>query len=399
MQLDPIEIADFALGVAQMTGIPVYLEPHDDLYALRVEGSHRLVDVPMTAALGRAAIARLAFIGELDVAGTHSGTARTRVRCDDAVSEVVITIRSGTELRADLTTLPRVVARRPGPDLQIGAVIGNYRVTRLIGEGGMGTVVEVVHTDLDRRFALKVLRSSVIERDRDAGAQFLREARLAARIRHPGIVDVVDFGYLDDARPYLVMEHLEGESLASVVDRGPLAIEDVIRIARQLSSALAAAHDVGVIHADVTPANALLANEVVKLVDFGLARTRSEGGAQTDMVVGTPAYISPEQLRGLPATELSDQYGLGALLFHLIVGRPPFEDPDLREMCRMHLESPVPAVKSPIDAMPSRLADVVTRCLQKSPANRFPDMHGVVSAIDEIGRIAKRRDWTRWLAR
>src|SRR5690606_3682569 len=138
----------------------------------------------------------------------------------------------------------------------------------------MGTVYQVEHIALGRTYALKVLRSKVLGGDATSAQRFLREARTAARIRHPNIVDVFDFGYMPDGRPYFVMEMLEGESLATRVDRGALDPAEVVTIARQLATALAAAHDRGVIHADVTPSNVLVLGTDdlhVKLVDFGLA--------------------------------------------------------------------------------------------------------------------------------
>src|SRR5205814_8229596 len=131
-----------------------------------------------------------------------------------------------------------------------GDVIGQYRIKGFLGEGGMGTVYEVEHMALGRNYAFKVLRSRVVDRDDTAAERFLREARTAARVRHANIVDVVDFGHMPDGRPYIVMELLEGESLADRVERGALPPAEVVAIARQVALALAAAHDRGVIHAD-----------------------------------------------------------------------------------------------------------------------------------------------------
>jgi tRNA A-37 threonylcarbamoyl transferase component Bud32 len=401
-EADPSHLADLMLGIAARLDQPVYLEPHDDRYALRVDGGAAVVDISVEPEVARAAIARLSFIAELELATTRTVSATVPLRCAGKDREVVVTIRPGVALRADLVALPipqlRTAAKSGTPT--VGERIGNYVITERLGEGGMGTVYRVTHTVLERHYAMKILRPTVIERDPQAAQQFVREARLAARIRHPHIVDVFDFGYLADGRPYLVMELLDGQSLADLVDRGALPPADVIALARQLASALAAAHDVGVIHADVTPANALVANNAVKLVDFGLARLRSDrGDIAEDFVLGTPAYISPEQLRGMPATEHSDQYGLGAVLFHLVNGVQPYYNENLRAMCLMHLNDPIPAVRSPLGALPAHLGEIVTRCLQKSPQARFPDMHAVLAALDDVEKVSKRRDWTRWLGR
>jgi serine/threonine protein kinase len=407
---DPRRIADLALAAAvRAQADAVYIEPSssdEDAYAITLErGAQVLSSSPIAASLGAAVVARLAFIADLDLAAAHASSGVVRVRSGPSESEVVITVRPGSDLRADLTLLGRGRARASAPPIgpTAGDLVGQYRVHQFLGEGGMGTVFRVEHIALERMYALKVLRSRVVERDPTAAQRFLREARTAARIRHPNIVDVIDFGYMPDGRPYFVMELLEGESLADRVSRGALPPAEVVVIARQLATALAAAHDRGVIHADVTPSNALIVagSELhVKLVDFGLAELAGEGlrDENPEFVLGTPAYISPEQLRGLAPTDRSDQYGLGAVLFELLTGSPPFHDDDLRTLCMMHIQAPIPAVESPHGPLPPRLADLVTTCLQKTPQSRFPGMRALLAALDEIERVTDRRGWRRWLS-
>jgi len=183
-----------------------------------------------------------------------------------------------------------------------------------------------------------------------------------------------------------------------------------VMIARQLANALAAAHDRGVVHADVTPSNVLVVEGGddpsapgdlhVKLVDFGLAELAGEGlrDENPEFVLGTPAYISPEQLRGLAPTDRSDQYGLGAVLYELLTGHPPYHHDDLRTLCMMHLTAPIPLVESPHGPLPPKLADIVTTCLQKTPQSRFPGMRALLVALDEIERVTDRRGWRRWLS-
>ncbi len=411
---DPRRVADVALAVAvRSQADAVYLEPHpdgDDSYLMTIErGAAVLATVPLEVQLGTAVIARLAFIADLDLAAAHATSGVVPVRSGNREAEVVITIRTGSELRADLMlartrgkALDSALAIGPSP----GDIVGQYKVLEFLGEGGMGTVFSVEHIALGRQYALKVLRTRVIERDATAAQRFLREARTAARVRHPNIVDVFDFGHLPDGRPYFVMELLEGESLADRVARGPLPPQEVVQIARQLGEALAAAHDRGVIHADVTPSNALVVKTEdpniihVKLVDFGLAELAGEGmrDENPEFVLGTPAYISPEQLRGLAATDRSDQYGLGAVLYELICGHPPYEHEDLRKLCMMHIQAPIPLVESPHGPMPPKLADLVTTCLQKTPQARFPGIRALLAALDEIERVTDRRGWRRWLS-
>ena len=416
--LDPRRVADVVLAAAvRAQADAVFLEPMltlgdlaDDTYLVTFErASAVLATTTLAANLGAAVIARLAFLANLDLASGSTSSGVMPVRSGDREADVVITVRPGTALRADVMVMARnrtrVATATVSGTVAPGDTVGNYKILERLGEGGMGTVFRVEHVALGRKYALKVLRSKVVDRDPTSAQRFLREARAAARIRHPNIVDVFDFGYVPDGRPYFVMELLEGESLADRVERGALPPADVVAIARQLALGLAAAHDCGVIHADVTPSNALVVGGPTdelycKLVDFGLAELAGESfqSEESDFVLGTPAYISPEQLRGLAPTERSDQYGLGAVLFELIAGHPPYQDTDLRALCMKHIQAPIPAVISPHGPLPGKLADVITTCLQKSPGARFPGMRAMLAALDEIERVVDRRGWRKWLS-
>jgi len=411
---DPCKVADIVLAAAvRASADAVYIEPMalaDDNYVVTFERAQAvLASISIDAQLGTAIVARLAYIADLDLAASHAASSVVPVRSGNRRADVVVTVRPGAALRADLMVMtyqrPRTggVVSTTGP--LPGDTIGQYRVIERLGEGGMGTVFAVEHIALGRRYALKVLRTKVIEREPTAAQRFLREARTAARIHHPNIVDVFDFGHLADNRPYFVMELLEGVSLADIVDNsGAMPPSQVVAVARQLANALAAAHERGVIHADVTPSNALVIGKgedmTVKLVDFGLAELAGEvmRDENADFVLGTPAYISPEQLRGLAPTDRSDQYGLGAVLFELLAGRPPYHDADIRKLCMKHVNAPIPAVTSPHGPLPAKLVDVVTTCLQKSPQARFPGMRAMLAALDEIERVTDRRGWRRWLS-
>jgi serine/threonine-protein kinase len=408
---DPRRLADVVLASAvRASAEAVYIEPmpeNDDAYVLTFErGQQVLSTITVEALTGAATIARLAFIADLDLAATSSSSAVVPVKSGDREADVVVTVRPGDGLRADLMVIGKGRAQKPAAQASVGLigdVIGNYRIIEPLGEGGMGTVFRAEHVVLGRPYALKVLRSRVVEKDATAAQRFLREARAAARVRHPNIVDVFDFGHLGDGRPYFVMELLEGESLTDRVARGALEPGEVVSIARQMALALAAVHDRGVIHADVTPGNALVVSVDpihVKLVDFGLAAIAGEGMAEeeSDFVLGTPAYISPEQLRGLPATDRSDQYGLGCVLFELLTGAPPYMHEEIRQLCLMHVQAPIPVVESPHGPLPPKLADVITTCLQKSPQARFPGMRAMLAALDEVERVTDRRGWRRWLS-
>jgi serine/threonine protein kinase len=411
--VDPIKLAEILLGAAIRCGADaVYIEPGErpeETYFLTFERAREvLVSFPVEALSGAATIARLAYIADLDLAASSPASAIVKVRSGNRDADVVITIRPGAGLRADLMLLTKnkQVGLPPAAVVveESGDQIGHYRTLEWLGEGGMGTVYRVEHAVLGRQYALKVLRSKVIERDATAAQRFVREARAAARVRHPHIVDVFDFDYLADGRPYFVMELCEGESLAALIRRGPLPPGDAVTVARQMAQALAAVHDHGVVHADVTPSNALVVSREpvhVKLLDFGLAAIAGEGNFDEeaqDFVLGTPAYISPEQLSGLPATDRSDQYGLGCVLFELLAGHPPYVHESVRELCMMHVQAPVPVVESPHGPLPPMLADVVSTCLQKSPQQRFPGMRAMLAALEDVERVVDRRGWRKWLS-
>lgn len=381
--------------------------PGDERYTVSVERQGRIIATStLDAHLGPAVVARLAFLTEIDLMARRAVAGRTVVRGPAASAEVVATIRPGRALRAEVFLRKMTPRAVPTPtarvDLTPGAVVGQYRVIRHLGAGGMGSVYHVTHATLGRPLALKVLHASVLSSDPDSAGRFLREARAAARIKHPNIVDVFDFGYLGDGRPYLVMELLDGSSLADLID-GAIEPRKVVALAKQLASALAAAHDCGVIHADLSPSNVLVDGETAKLLDFGLAQLRDDPPAldaaqPAEFVFGTPSYISPEQIRGLGADERSDQYSFGAVLFEMLTGHPPFKAKTIRDLCLKHIKAPIPDIESSHGPLPAELTRVVHRCLEKRAEQRYPSMHDVVAALTEAEQSLVVRGWRRWLS-
>lgn len=380
-------------------------------YVISLQQDNRtLASTTISNSIGMAIVARLAFLCEIDLLTTRARTGSTRLRSGDRECELVLTLRPGAALRAEATLLrraPRMMsAGQRYAELSIGERIDHYRISARMGSGGMGSVYKAEHVSLGRQHALKVLHGAVLARDQDASERFLREARAASRIQHPNIVDVFDFGYLHDGRPYFVMELLSGTNLGDIVDRGALPPPRAIAIARQLTCALAAAHERGVIHADVTPSNILVSddeNGEVKLVDFGLAELRDGLERVVDpaseYVLGTPCYISPEQIRGLGADEQSDQYSLGIVLYEMLTGHPPFQDRNVRDLCFKHLREPVPEAVSPHGVLPPELWQLLQRCLQKTAAQRYSSMKALLLDLEQVASIVDRRGWRRWLVR
>ena len=305
----------------------------------------------------------------------------------------------------------------PGADPLIGQIVdGRYEVVSVIGEGGMGTVYEVRHTTLGRRFALKVLRRDIA--DAEHTARFIQEAKAAAAIGHPNIVAVSDFGEIavlvagaapgeepkrGPVVPYFVMEYLTGISLAQL-----LRAEKTIDSARagelvlQCASGLAAAHAAGVIHRDLKPDNVFLIRngdrEFVKLLDFGVAKMAGAGRlTRAGMVFGTPHYMSPEQAAGQSVDHRADIYALGVILYECLTGKVPFEADTYMGVLTKHMfATPEPIDRAAPDA--SRLGPfgpIAMRCLAKSPTDRYASMAELVAALEtaleESARAAAAR--------
>jgi serine/threonine-protein kinase len=277
----------------------------------------------------------------------------------------------------------------------IGETFGNYRVTELIGEGGMGVVYLAEHPAIGRRAAVKILRDGLTD-NAEITARFFNEARAANAIRHPGIVEVFDCGTKPSGVSYIVMELLEGEPLAERLRRvGILPIEEARRIAVQTASALAAAHAADIVHRDLKPDNLYLvpderdaAAELVKVLDFGIAKLGQTGSGpvsvrtRTGSVMGTPAYMSPEQCRGTREIDhRTDIYALGVILFEMVCGRPPFVSDGFGEMIHMHLNEPPPSPRSFNSAVPEYMERLILWCLAKDPADRVQTMSDVHAAL------------------
>ena len=247
---------------------------------------------------------------------------------------------------------------------------GRYRLVRRIATGGMGEVWQADDTVLGRRVALKVLVEELAADDR-ATRRFVREARATARLAHPNVARVYDFGR-GGGPPFLVMELLEGETLAARLASGPLPPAEAARVAAAVADALEAAHQRGIVHRDVKPSNIMLTpGGEVKVLDFGIAAAADETHSTTGSgLYATVAYVSPERVAGEPATPASDVYSLGAVLYELLCGRPPFPGSSPALVARAHLhDQPVP-VRQLAPWVPARLAEACEAAMAKDPARR-----------------------------
>ena len=292
------------------------------------------------------------------------------------------------------TPKPMDISVSPGVMLS-----GRYVIQRKLGEGGMGTVWEARHAVIGKLMAVKVLYvDSEHEGSTQQAERFMREARLASKIRHEHIVDITDFGHTPTGAPYYVMELLEGETLETTLGRaGPLPWERVRNVMLQLSDALHCAHMAGVVHRDLKPDNVFLLRnrgrgDVCKVIDFGIAKLmeldyEAEAFTRTGMVFGTPSFMSPEQARGERVDARTDIYALGCMMYQMLTGHKPFEASTATAILFKQLfEEPVPpCTLLPAASIPSDAEAIVLRAMRKDPALRFSSMAALRDAVLAVG--------------
>jgi serine/threonine protein kinase len=277
---------------------------------------------------------------------------------------------------------------------------GKYEILGKLGAGGMAAVYRARHLAFGEVRAIKVVNNRLAD-DEDFLRRFRHEAVVARRLQHPNAVRVDDLDMTEDGRPFIVMEYVEGENLREVIrHQGPLSLRRSVVIARQVAAALAAAHELGIIHRDIKPDNILLAGagelETAKVLDFGIAKMREstlgDSGAvatRTGMVVGTPQYISPEQAMGRRSSELdgrADLYSLGVVLYEMVTGRLPFESDTAMGIILHHLQTPPPEPRDvrPDLGIPDPLSAVLMRALQKEPDKRFASATAMAAALQDV---------------
>ena len=289
------------------------------------------------------------------------------------------------------------------PEERVGTELAErYRIEKILGKGGMGVVYQGRHLWTEREVALKILFHQYAE-DEGIARRFLQEARAAATIKHPNVVDVLDMGQHDDT-VYLVLEMLEGRSFADHLDRhAPLDPEEALQILLPVMDALAAAHRDGIVHRDLKPDNIFLSisgkgKQVPKLLDFGIAKVRKKDGTpttQTGAVIGTPQYMAPEQVRGdSNVTGSADVWSMGVVLFEALTGRLPFEDEQPTAVLAAILTRKPPSVSEMGVDIPAPIAMTIDRALVEDRAIRFKTMRefakALVEASDEAGLVFDR---------
>ena len=305
---------------------------------------------------------------------------------------------------------------RPSDSVRIGQVyLGKYRIESILGHGGMGVVAECTHLQLNQRLAIKMLRQDVLL-DQDAVERFKREAQAAAKLKSEYVAKVSDVGELENGTPYMVMEYLEGHDLGALIaERGNLAVQWTCDLMLQTAEALAEAHSVGIVHRDIKPTNLFVTwrpdgTALIKVLDFGISKSTFGVDmhlTQTQSLLGTPAYMSPEQMRSARLVDgRTDIWSLGSVMYELLEGRKPFEAESFSEMCvKVAVDPPAPMVNAPPE-----LQQVVMRCLAKSPEQRYPSMaefardlvpfvpdsHQASLLVERMQRMLRRSEAAMW---
>jgi len=277
-----------------------------------------------------------------------------------------------------------VPVTNPG-GIQIGTVLaGRYRVDRVLGQGGMGIVVQAMHLQLHQPVAMKFLLPEVLA-NQQIVQRFLREAQAAVRLKSEHVARVIDVGSLETGAPYMVLEYLEGTDF-SKFPRSQLTVGGIIDLILQACEALAEAHSLGIVHRDIKPANFFITRSpdgtlLLKVLDFGISKTPATGGqlTATQAVMGTPAYMSPEQMRSSRDVDhRTDIWSLGVVLYELLQGAPPFGGDTFSSMVLKVVNDPLPKLTV---RLPGDLDAVIYRCLEKDPARRFQNTAELAQAL------------------
>ena len=279
------------------------------------------------------------------------------------------------------------MAKTPRPVTDTGLSIGQvfldkYRVEEILGQGGMGIVARCTHLALNEQVAVKMLRPDVLQ-DEDATSRFMREAQAAVKLRSEYVARVSDVGTFENGVPYMVMEYLDGQDLGVLLEeQGSIAVQWATDLMLQAAEALAEAHSISIVHRDVKPTNLFVTwrpdgTSLIKVLDFGISKSPMGTDmqlTQTQSLLGTPAYMSPEQMRSARLVDArTDIWSLGTVMYELLEGRRPFEAESFSEMCvKVAVDAPAPMVNTP-----PALQEVVLRCLAKSPEQRYPSMADV----------------------
>ncbi len=277
------------------------------------------------------------------------------------------------------------------PDERIGSLLkGRYQIEAPLGEGGMALVYRARNVLVEREVAVKVMNTA-LKGDLALKERFRREAKNAAAVAHPNIIEIFDHGETDDGVPFLVMEILEGAPLDQLIERGPMPAGTVAALGVQIARGLARAHDFGVLHRDLKPENIFICRspdgqlDHPKLLDFGIARSLHDSRlTSAGQIFGTPQYMAPERVTSIDAGPESDLYALGVIFFEMVTGRLPFESDDIPGFFIKHMQEAPPRPSQLVPSIPRRLEELILALLEKKPEDRPVDAHAVTNALASL---------------
>lgn len=322
-----------------------------------------------------------------------------------------VCLQCGKEYGNDKRTCPAdgglLIVKKPkaaGGAIQVGDLfVDRYNIVSVLGEGGMSLVYQAHHIMMDRKVAIKILKNFESSQDKML-KRFQQEARAASSLSHPNLITIHDFGITTDGHAYLVMDYLEGKSLDTIIEeQGSVSQERATKIFMQICDGLEHAHSKGIVHRDIKPSNILVlkdsnGEDVVKIVDFGIAKLLPEANKETfhltqaGQIFGSPLFMSPEQCANKKIDNRTDIYALGATLYNTMAGRPPFEAPTLAEIIYSHLKEKPSRIKevAPGTSISERFEELVLRCLEKDPDDRFQTMAELKAEIEVAGGAKKK---------
>jgi serine/threonine protein kinase len=364
------------------------VEPGENGQLLTFEPSKE--SLSFDSALGDAIAARLIFISGIEIPTKNQQFGKFKVRVEQREEEIFVGAR----------TTPQGLAvelwRKGAPEQN--SRFSLYELQEQIGKGGFGVVYRAIYKPLQRTVALKVLHENVAQ-DHTHRERFLREALLASRVRHLGLVEIMDFGFMPDGRSFLVMEFVDGIPLRELLQKQKtLPPARVVAICLQLAAALGVLHGAGLVHRDIKPENIFIgANDLVKLGDFGATKeyqSQEPSITQIGMIFGTPPYMSPETIQGMAIDHRSDLYSVGCLLYEMLMGAPPFKGKTPHEFFAAHLSAPTPTLG---DAFPEVLQSILDGLLEKFPDERYPNTTELIKDLERAKAALARSGWRRWL--
>jgi serine/threonine protein kinase len=392
-----VDIADLLLLlVLQRSYVSLEITAAEDGHHIIAENSRGKATIAiLPLSLGDALVARFCAIAGLDLLQSSGQFGRIRAKGREGEEALAIGFRVTPHgLGAELW---RLAESKAGAQ---GANYDSYEIQKELGRGGLGAVFLAKHKALGRLVAIKVLHHHSAK-DTANAERFIREARAAGRVRHPSVVEIIDFGYTNDNRPFLVMELIDGKTLKAELS-DPMSPVRALEITRQIASALDAVHSAGVVHRDLKPENIFVSpSNWVKIVDFGAAKDIGDGDlpniTKQGMIFGTPLYMSPEHIQGAKVDHRSDIYALGCMLFEMISGKAPYQLKTPMEIFMAHCHAPIPQLITSDKSIPSIIQEIVNKAMEKDPDKRYPSADAMILDLERAKFAISRKGWRRWL--